>query len=182
MAFGPSTLLTHFSTSHRPKILLLHLKRFIAVENPIYAEDNRGAENQQPNSPANPISSNYVFKKDNVRVKMPLTLTLDTFLDSHENDKKDDYSLRSIVYHRGLQASSGHYFADALRPHVVDDEIDAAVGSDATSTNKVAQDVWYRFDDSNSECLASGEFMVRDPRRQKEAYMLLYTLNGDSAI
>ena len=154
------------------------------MEKPIYAADNKGDENQPPNSPAKPISIDYVFKKDSARVKMPLTLTLDAFQDSTRTDQTaQDYLLQSVVYHSGPRASSGHYFADALRRDVVEDlEADAAVGTGATSTKGVTQDVWYCFDDTYAARRASGEVIVRDPTRQKNAYMLLYTLKDDSPV
>ena len=185
LASGPSAFANaHFSILHRPKLLLLHLKRFIVVEKPIYADDNRGNENHPPNSPAKPIAIDYVFKKDSVPVKMPLTLTLDAFQEAPENDETtQDYSLQSVVYHSGLRASSGHYFADALRPDLTDDhEADVVLDGDASTIKGATEDVWYCFDDTYSERRASAEAILRDPTRQRNAYMLLYAFKGDPAV
>ena len=147
------------------------------MEKPIYAVDNGGEENQPPNSPAKPISFDYVFKKDNARVKMPLSLTLDPFQASFEGDKTtEDYNLQSVVYHSGARASSGHYFTDALRRDVADDDGPSSAG------RVPVQDVWYCFDDTNSARRDIGESITRDPNRQRNAYMLLYSINDHTSF
>jgi len=179
--------------------LLLHLKRFIVEEKRVYATENEGNENRPPNSPAKPISVDYICKKDNARVKMPLSLTLDPFHSENTDDLLSkaeetraaclpgkDYSLKSVVYHTGTRASSGHYFADALRQEVVDEDSAPRAGQDsgeasgAAPTKKKTQDAWYCFDDTNSSRHASFEAVTQSRFRQENAYMLLYSLNDNS--
>lgn len=193
--------------------MLLHLKRFIVEEKRIYAAEQEENENRPPNSPARPISVDYICKKDSAKVKMPLSLTLDPFQvplnaqagtadDRSSSNAEDarasaltgkDYALKSVVYHTGTRASSGHYFADALRRDVVD-EVSAsptaggqdsgeASGAAAPPTEKTAttpQDAWYCFDDTNSFRHPSSEAITKNAYRQENSYMLLYSLDDDN--
>jgi hypothetical protein len=80
------------SPTSRPKVLLLHLKRF----------DN-------------------ALGKNTSRVFFPATLIKEA-IPAEDNElelNSSDYSLMSVVHHIGISPGSGHYTADALRP--VDD-------------------------------------------------------------
>jgi ubiquitin C-terminal hydrolase len=72
----------------RPKVLLLHLKRF----------DN-------------------TLGKNTLRVFFPATLIKEA-IPAEDNESKlpsSDYSLMSVIHHIGSSPGSGHYTADALR-------------------------------------------------------------------
>ncbi len=125
-----------------PKVILLHLKRFMVVEKPGAAEE----------------TTELVIKKNKVPVELTTTLSVDK-LCNQSSDKVplDDYRLKSIVHHIGNTANSGHYTTDALRP---DPE------------EKV--DRWVSFDDG---VVAENNLdkIVKTPKHQKTAYMLLYS-------
>lgn len=83
-----------------------------------------------------------------------------------EEDAKQ-YSLKSLVYHIGGTASSGHYTADALRTRPAA-EPDAAAGDTVTE--------WVSFDDSKTSVTKLSD-IVASKRCQGSAYMLLYTMD-----
>lgn len=82
-----------------PKVLLLHLKRFIISEK--YSENDKSTH-----SP----TSQLTFRKNKEPVIFGKTLRLDQLCPSAK-----DYQLRGVVHHIGSSASSGHYTTDALR-------------------------------------------------------------------
>lgn len=168
----------------RPKVLLLHLKRFIVVERPI-SPVAKGDENHPPNTPPKPVQVEYIFKKNKAQVMIPPSLSLEAFRTVEQTDDEElarssdaavstidqsstkDYSLQSIVHHIGSRASSGHYTADAVR------QIDQSQESVAST-----EPVWVTFDDSNTS-LTSLKRIVENQFKQGTAYMLLYTLDDD---
>jgi len=176
----------------RPKILLLHLKRFIVEEKMVYAtEEREGEENQPPNSPAKPISVEYIFKKNKAKVHLPFSLTLEPFQASQARAEtappiatlNKDYSLKSVVHHVGSRASSGHYVAHALRQD--EDEVSASpLVKDGVElpakvpSEKRLKDAWYFFDDKRS-ARGSPDFATK-PLYKETAYMLLYSLEENS--
>lgn len=86
-----------------PKVILLHLKRFMVVEKP-----KAGAEETE-----------MVFKKNKAPVELTTHLSVDKLLTSNQSSDKlpsESYRLKSIVHHIGNTANSGHYTTDALRP------------------------------------------------------------------
>mmetsp|Transcript_11045 Transcript_11045/g.23417 ORF Transcript_11045/g.23417 Transcript_11045/m.23417 type:complete len:208 (-) Transcript_11045:99-722(-) len=133
-----------------PKVILLHLKRFIAVERHSTFTDK----------------TELVFKKNKVPVELSQTLSIDkTLLVSKNSDSKestvgiDKYSLKSIVHHIGDTANSGHYTTDALRKNPKD-----------------GTDQWVSYDDGVTY-EKSPEAVALSTTNQKTAYMLLYTAN-----
>ena len=84
-----------------PKVILLHLKRFMVVE-------KQGAEE----------TTELVFKKNKVPVELTTDLSVGKLLTDNQSSSKlpmENYGLKSIVHHIGNTANSGHYTADALR-------------------------------------------------------------------
>ena len=155
----------------QPKLLLLHLKRFIVVEQRIYpAATAIDVENQPPNNQLSPslISTTppadvapqieYVFKKNKAPIDIPSSLSLETY---HQDSSQptNNYCLQSIVHHIGSRASSGHYTADAVRD--VDNEPDSGK-------------VWVSFDDGITT-ETTIERIVSNRFKQSTAYMLLYS-------
>jgi ubiquitin C-terminal hydrolase len=133
-----------------PKVILLHLKRFIVVERPIAGVDEK----------------ELVFKKNKVPVELTTNLSVDKLLGNIQNDTSPEtastlasekYRLKSIVHHIGNTANSGHYTTDALRA-------DAEDGSDR----------WVSFDDG-VVVERNLEKLVQSTKNQKTAYMLLYS-------
>ena len=138
-----------------PKVILLHLKRFIVVERPIVA----GAKETE-----------LIFKKNKVPVELTTDLSVGKLLLTKNNNQSnqsspgtastlspdDNYRLKSIVHHIGNTAKSGHYTTDALR----------ADPEDGT-------DRWVSFDDGVA-VEKSLERVVQTTQNQKTAYMLLY--------
>ncbi len=84
-----------------PKVVLLHLKRFMVVE-------KQGAEE----------TTELVFKKNKVPVELTTDLSLGKLLSKNQFSSKlpmENYGLKSIAHHLGNTANSGHYTADAMR-------------------------------------------------------------------
>jgi len=125
-----------------PKVILLHLKRFMVVEKPGGAEE----------------TTELVIKKNKVPVELTTDLSVDK-LCNQSSDKvpMDDYRLKSIVHHIGNTANSGHYTTDALR-FDPDEKVDR----------------WVSFDDG-VVAENSLDKIVKTPKHQKTAYMLLYS-------
>ena len=83
-----------------PKVILLHLKRFMVVE-------KQGVEETE-----------LVFKKNKAPVELTTDLSVGKLLTDNQSSGKlpmEEYRLKSIVHHIGNTANSGHYTADALR-------------------------------------------------------------------
>jgi ubiquitin C-terminal hydrolase len=169
-----------------PSVLLLHLKRFIVVERPI-VEVPSGIENASPNRPQTSAAVEYILRKNKAPVSIPSTLSLDEFLSARDDpestlnsdvsvaDKTDavpqnSYSLKSIVYHIGARASSGHYTADAERL-----ERDEA----SESSHKQPKPVWVSFDDTFTS-RTSLDMILNNRFKRQSAYMLLYVDNEDN--
>jgi len=131
----------------KPKVMLLHLKRFFMVERQTTDKDN---------SP----SSEIILKKNKVPVELTTKLSIDNLLANKPigtSLSSKEYRLKSIVYHIGNTASSGHYTTDALRR----DE---------------GKDQWVSFDDGVT-VEKSLDKVVETPKNQKTAYMLMYSID-----
>ncbi|GKY98441.1 hypothetical protein MPSEU_000801700 [Mayamaea pseudoterrestris] len=153
----------------RPQFLILHLKRFIWSENKI--TEPVTDENTENNSPK-PPRIEYVLKKKKDPVSLSEKLDLDFFWAPHVDwaSASKVYSLKSIVYHHGPRAESGHYSADALR--VIPEGTPATDGVPSTA----ATPVWVGFDDT-STAMTSLDRIVSSESKQELAYMLLYGLD-----
>jgi hypothetical protein len=178
-----------------PKALLLHLKRFLVEEKITPSPEGNSDENSHPNSPQAP-SYELVFKKNKAPVAIPANLSLDAFrvdsdIDKPRVDSSDkqeqtttsasslagEYSLKSVVHHIGSRASSGHYTADAIRLCEKEQEPGETINVD-TGADKEMEERWVMFDDGNS-ALTTLERVTKNINRQRNAYMLLYTMNED---
>jgi len=132
-----------------PKVILLHLKRFIAVERPI----------------AGTKETELVFKKNKVPVDLTTNLAVGKLLTSNQSSgtacplPQDKYRLKSIVHHIGNTANSGHYTTDALRADPED-----------------GKDQWVSFDDGVA-VERSLERVTQTTSNQKTAYTLLYSID-----
>jgi ubiquitin carboxyl-terminal hydrolase 10 len=167
--------LTHCNVAieHRPKFLILHLKRFLWFENKIAAPKETN-ENAAPNSPK-PVQVEYVLKKMKDPVTLSETLDVTSFQapDVSWSSLPSVYSLKSVVYHHGMRAESGHYTADAVRYLPIGTPQEDGVPS------TVPTPVWVAFDDT-STALSSLEKVVSDVHKQERAYILLYALDDSS--
>jgi ubiquitin carboxyl-terminal hydrolase 26/29/37 len=133
-----------------PKVILLHLKRFIAVERLIAG---RAGETE------------LVFKKNKIPVELTTNLSVNKLLTDHYSPgttsalPPNNYRLKSIVHHIGNTANSGHYTTDALKTDPDD-----------------GRDLWVSFDDGIS-VERSLENVVSTTKHQETAYMLLYSMD-----
>lgn len=150
----------------KPRTLLIHLKRFKVVEQPI----SRDAKEDENNDrlPRTEIT----FQKNRAPVELTRTISLDTFSTSDEkssNALSSQYVLQSIVHHIGNTADSGHYTADGVR------YADAALDNqgDRQSPPIEACPTWVSFDDGITTETTS-EQVLRSVENQCSAYMLLY--------
>jgi len=139
----------------RPKILLLHLKRFTAVERRV-VNDSEQNETQ------------IHFEKNNERVMIHLDLSLDRFQTRGKQATVlgNIYSLKSVVHHTGDSPSSGHYIADAYRcpnPFSINPE-----------------EAWFTFDDARATRGKIG-LILTDRTKQETTYMILYERNENHA-
>jgi uncharacterized UBP type Zn finger protein len=106
------------------------------------------------------------MRKNKAQVGLSKQLALDSFRGNEHGWKaveESSYSLRSLVYHVGDRASSGHYTAHAMRSRSDED------GRDGLRE-------WVSFDDSKTET-ADFERFASSPFEQRNAYMLLYMLD-----
>ena len=71
----------------------------------------------------------------------------------------NEYRLKSIVYHIGNTANSGHYTTDALRKDI-----------------NTGKDQWVSYDDGVT-VEKSIEGVVQQTKNQKTAYMLMYSVD-----
>ena len=139
---------THAKQSMRitsqPRMLLLHLKRFVFVEKPVSSPVGENEENSHPNSPSarkRAAHMEYVFKKKRTPVELQPLLSLQPYCQSVNEDKVADlenlsepnYQLDGVVYHIGSRAESGHYTANALRLKLDVDEDDATTSAPTTT-------------------------------------------------
>lgn len=159
-------LLTLHVRPSRPKFLILHLKRFIFVEQPV----QRPSENQPPNSPP---QVEYVFRKNRDPVDLSKSLTLAPFLAEDQASQPSRYALQALVHHHGARASSGHYTADGLRPNPHPKENEGA--DDPQDAYQ-----WVTFDDTAS-AITSLDTICAKKSKKMTAYMLLYALDQDRA-
>jgi uncharacterized UBP type Zn finger protein len=145
----------------RPKALLLHLKRFVVVEKPSIRHNN--AENQSPNKlENNPPPVEMVVQKNKAPVILSEHLSLDPyFANSDQVAASQQYSIKSVVYHLGNTANSGHYTADALRPC-------------PENVEGPASTKWISFDDGSTSVIPAKR-VLQSVHKQSSAYMLLYT-------
>ena len=89
------------TSSHSPKALLLHLKRFIVEQQ----KDWNG-------------TIDITMRKNKAAVELSRQLALDDFRGENLDkaaEKESRYSMSSLVYHVGTKSSSGHYTATASR-------------------------------------------------------------------
>lgn len=131
-----------------PKVILLHLKRFIAVVKPV------------PGSEAKETA--LVFQKNKLPVELTPTLTVEKILAKTSDNNQSSgnkYRLKSVVHHIGSTANSGHYTTDALR-------------EDPENGGK---EQWVSYDDGVT-AEKTLERVIRPVRNQSTAYMLLYSL------
>ncbi|VEU45350.1 unnamed protein product [Pseudo-nitzschia multistriata] len=139
-----------------PRVVLLHLKRFLVEER---AKGGSGPPG-------------LVFRKNRAPVELAEALDIEAVRGDltksdrdNDNDKPSDgpattqrhrYSLRSVVHHIGSTSVSGHYTADALRKDPLSGE-----------------DRWVSYDDGATAETKQG-VVVGSSSNQKTAYMLLY--------
>lgn len=148
---------------------MIHLKRFIWLENKI-AAPTINDENAEPNT--NVPRVEYVLKKNKDPVELSEILDLSPFRseDMVNIQANCHYSLRSVIYHHGLRAESGHYSADALR--VLPEGTPLLDGNPAIGTVPV----WVGFDDTFT-ALTSLDRIVASKQKQERAYLILYGLD-----
>jgi Ubiquitin carboxyl-terminal hydrolase len=205
-----------------PKVLMLHLKRFIVEERQIISpaaarpigeenippnvDQNAAGDSKRPLSPT--IEYSYVFEKNRSAVDIPARLSLDEFSIEALDDPAESsdpagstrssgnlptrYQLASVVHHIGTRAESGHYTADAIR-WKKDKRVRALAASlgvgGVDGSNQPNEEEeggteefvpsWINFDDGICRVQPSeGNEMLLDAKKQRTAYMLLYTL-GD---
>jgi ubiquitin C-terminal hydrolase len=133
----------------KPKVILLHLKRFFVAERQITEKDNS-------------TSTEIVLKKNKVPVELTTKLSIDKLLANESIETSlpsNEYSLKSIVYHIGNTANSGHYTTDALRKDL-----------------DTGKDQWVSYDDGVT-VEKSIEGVVQQTKNQKTAYMLMYSVD-----
>jgi hypothetical protein len=149
----------------------------------VYKEVMPAAENspeEKENQPEKGMRrAEMTFTKNTAPVKLSEHISLDEFVsDSKQVDCSLGglYSLKSLVYHLGRTASSGHYTADAVRARPT-----AAGGIEPEHDDKAPLETgteteWVTFDDSKTS-LTSLDKILSSDRCQQTAYMLLYTLD-----
>ncbi|OEU08808.1 cysteine proteinase [Fragilariopsis cylindrus CCMP1102] len=133
----------------KPKVMLLHLKRFFMDERQITENDNS-------------TSTEIVLKKNKVPVELTTELSIDKLLANESIETSlpsNEYRLKSIVYHIGNTANSGHYTTDALRKDI-----------------NTGKDQWVSYDDGVT-VEKSIEEVVQQTKNQKTAYMLMYSVD-----
>jgi len=167
--------------SSMPKYLLLHLKRFIVVEQPIPSTDENCPQGSNGRSP----QVEYVFQKNKAPVAIVKSLSLDAFRKEDVESKDIDpstetsrYAIKSIVYHHGFRASSGHYTADALRKKADDGGSKNNDDDKMEDKEKAEKFEWVTFDDSNSG-VTSFETIASRKVKQSNAYMMLYAMEDN---
>ena len=182
----------------QPKLLLLHLKRFIVIERKIYPKITEiDTENHPPNAsgtsallPATPTTEappqiEYVFKKNKAPMDIPMSLSLETFYQTStppptsqsltgQSKECNKYALKSIVHHLGATASSGHYTADAIREVNEEAQDESYTGETTKSVvNNNLEGIWVSFDDGNTNETTIDK-ILSNRFKQSTAYMLLY--------
>ena len=173
--------------------MLLHLKRFVYEEKPIALtstnKEEQGsvqASGEDKTRPRHQVE--ITFRKNRAPVVITEHLSLEKFIgeDSRTVSKNADsssgnlYSIKSLVYHIGARASSGHYTADAIRicskkRYKEDEEEESAQGGHAEKDSTAAKSEWVNFDDARTTVTTLSEILASE-RRRKTAYMILYTL------
>lgn len=114
---------------------------------------------------------NIPFRKNKDPIALSKRLSMDGFLcDSVDEanaptSAEQQYSLKSLVYHIGSTASSGHYTADALRTRPATPE----------EADEETHDEWVSFDDSKASVTKLSD-VVASEQKKETAYMLLYTM------
>lgn len=147
-------------------------------------------ENEGDSSEAPRQQVQIVFRKNTAPVTISEHVSLDKFIGESNKEGLNEtgeptasekhYSIKSIVYHIGARASSGHYTADAIRTPA-NSEVSKAPNksvdesADSNTFEAVAKTEWVSFDDSRTS-LTSLSDILKSEQRRKTAYMLLYTL------
>jgi ubiquitin C-terminal hydrolase len=132
----------------KPKVMLLHLKRFFVAERQIIEKDNS--------------TSTEIVSKKRVPVELTTKLSIDKLLANESIETSlpsNEYSLKSIVYHIGNTANSGHYTTDALRKDL-----------------DTGKDQWVSYNDAVT-VEKSIEEVVQQEENKKTAYMLMYSVD-----
>jgi ubiquitin C-terminal hydrolase len=186
-----------------PKLLLLHLKRFIVVERVIYpATSELDVENRPPYNSSTTTAGyvieeqpqvEYIFKKNKAPMAIPPSLSLEPYHQTSTQQtptasptsssstnasvgSSKSYKLQSIVHHIGSRASSGHYTADAIREvyRETQEETNYDQNKSNVTVNKDLEKVWVSYDDGFTN-ETSIEKILSNRFKQSTAYMLLYS-------
>ena len=174
-----------------PKVLLLHLKRFIFTMKP--AQSATEKENQRSNTKADEGSAKdgscdvkvltqapleASLRKNTARVILQEEISLDPFYEDESEvtegkdvsdalgvDRRPAYGVRAIVNHIGDNSCSGHYMANALRSKSLE--------SKKSSSHRDHREMWLVFDDEVAS-ESSPDAVLNDERNQRSAYMAMY--------
>lgn len=171
-----------------PKALLLHLKRFVYEEKPVDEKENQPDNAPQAmeitfrknkvrvsssceimfcsNTPPHRSYYTVIIVQFQSPVVLSESVSLDKFMKGNAGGVCPDnkYSIKSLVYHIGARASSGHYTADATRERPADSGEDSG------------KEEWVSFDDSIA-ATKSHDDVLESIRSKRTAYMILYELD-----
>ena len=181
-----------------PKLLVLHLKRFIVVERVISpATSEIDVENHPPNSPAatttTPAQVEYIFKKNKAPISIPSSLSLNSYDASDDRQEFGDVNpqgsncaansnaqisnfFQETTTNYELQSIVHHIGSRASSGHYTADAVrpDCIAMNDRTESSTPTK-IWVSFDDGLST-ETSLEKIVDNPFKRSTAYMLLYNL------
>lgn len=133
-----------------------------------------GKENQPENGAWRPVE--LIFRKNTAPIQITDWISLHKFTGTASTDFKApdrQYAIKSLVYHIGARASSGHYTADAIRTTKL--SIAPSPGRSIGNDEQGEKSEWVSYDDSRTSVTSLDEILSNE-RRQKTAYILLYTL------